>query len=89
MRLAELAHAVAAHRVLDAEKARTLATAWSDVCNVARTILARDPSAFELPEKAVGEVLKDLETARTRVAPLIDPPESPAPAGKPEASQTK
>jgi len=83
-RLAELAHAVVAHRVLDAEKARTLATAWSDVCDVARAILARDPSAFELPERAVAEVLTDLETARTRVAQLIDPPESavpPAPAG--------
>lgn len=65
-----MAHAVAAHRVLDA-----------------RTVVARDP-AFELPEKAVAEVLKDLETARTRVAPLIDPPESPTPAAKPEASHT-
>jgi hypothetical protein len=87
-RLAELEHAVAAHRALDAEKARTLATAWSDVCSVARSILARDPSAFELPERAVAEVLTDLETARTRVAPLINPPESP-PVSRSEPSQTE
>ena len=61
------AQVIAAHlATLDNEKATTLATAWSDVCEVARSILRRDPSGFGLAEASVTAVLKDLDAVHTR-----------------------
>lgn len=70
-RLADVHAIMESRRLLDKEKAKTLATAWFDVCEVARSILTRDPSGFEIAEASIAEVLRDLEAARTRVAPLI------------------
>jgi hypothetical protein len=66
--------ALQARRLLDKDKAKTLATAWFDVCEVALTILTRDPSGFEIAEASVAEVIKDLEAVRTRLPSLIAPP---------------
>ena len=51
---------------LDNEKATTLATAWFDVCEIARTILRRDPAGFRIAETSVAEVLKDLDALHAR-----------------------
>jgi hypothetical protein len=77
-RIADVRAIMESRRLLDKEKAKTLATAWFDVCEVARAILTRDPSGFEIAEASVAEVLKDLEAVRTRVPPLIEEARDPS-----------
>lgn len=80
-------HAAVAHeltqanRLLDADKAATLATAWLDICDIAHTILTPSASAAELAEASIAQVLKDLESARARVRPMIAPAQGQGDAG--------
>jgi hypothetical protein len=67
---AELSRAMEARVVVDRDKARTLLAAWFDVCQVGRTILRRDAIAPQLADAAITEVIKDLDAAETRVAPV-------------------
>jgi hypothetical protein len=57
--------------------AKTLATAWFDVCMIARTILRRDANAAQLADQAIDECLKDLDALPERIRPLLEP-EPPA-----------
>lgn len=69
-RMAQVQEAFDARRLLDREKAKTLATAWFDACIVARTILRRDVVAPGLAEAAITETLNDLDAVEARGGPV-------------------
>lgn len=75
-RIARIQEAFDARRLLDREKAKTLATAWYDACTVGKTILRRDVDAQKIAEAAIAETLVDLDAVERRVGPVVA--ESPA-----------
>jgi sulfur relay (sulfurtransferase) complex TusBCD TusD component (DsrE family) len=63
-RFTEMEEGFRAHRLLDANQAKTLSLALCGVCEVARSILTRDPAGLRLAEEVVAQTLGDLEKAR-------------------------
>lgn len=59
--------------VLDFDRAKTLATAWFDVCELAYTILTRDPRGSRLAEEAAAAVVKAIEQVNSRMRPQVRP----------------
>jgi hypothetical protein len=65
-RIGEMQALSATMATLKGDKATTLATAWLDVCEVARTILMRDVRGFEIAEAATLQTLRDLDALHGR-----------------------
>jgi hypothetical protein len=59
-------------RLLDERIAKDLATAWLDVCNIARTILRRDKSAPQLADASIAATLAELDATLGRVGPVFN-----------------
>jgi hypothetical protein len=73
--------------MVDAATAIMLAMGWSDVCEIARTLHRREPTAPTLADAAIAECLSDLDKAHERAAAKISPVESPPEAGDAGATQ--
>jgi hypothetical protein len=71
---------------LDEEKAKTIATAWLDVCNIARTILRRDAIAQQLMNASISGILTDIEAANSRLGSVLNPNPVPIMVADQEAS---
>ena len=59
--------------VVDEDKARTLATAWLDICTIGRTIPRAGESASQLSETAIKEALQSLDDAYARASQILAP----------------
>ena len=57
--------------LLDDAKARTLATGWLDICNIAQTILRKKAGAEELVDAAIAATLTEVDETLKRVGPMV------------------
>jgi hypothetical protein len=69
--------------LLDAQKAKTLATGWLDVCNIGQTILRKKSDAQTLIDATIAATLTDIAETLKRVGPLVKPANAPASAPAP------
>lgn len=56
---------------LTRENAMTLATAWQDICSIARTILRKEPGIPQLIQAGLHQTLADLETSLSHASAVL------------------